>query len=70
MAHHGELGRDRETSHKVATGLAFTVTTRAARRAGFDPDAVREMREDLLERFEVEPTWRPFRRQEADHLPV
>jgi hypothetical protein len=69
-AHQGELSRDPVTANKVATGIAFAVTTRAARRAGFDPEAVTEMRDDLLTRFEVEPKWSPFRRSEANHLPV
>lgn len=69
-------------AEKVATGLAFSVQARMARRTGIVRDAVaddgttpscseqQEERNTLLLGFGVDPKWHPARTQEADPIPV
>jgi hypothetical protein len=63
---------------REGAGIAFGVVKRAGRKAGIthdpqekgQPSDAEADRLDIIEQFEVEPRWQPYRRTEADHLPV
>lgn len=55
---------------KTGAGLAFANTTRMARRAGILEEDAAADRLEIVDTFEVEPRWQPYRRTEANPLPV
>lgn len=64
-------------SGKEGAGHAFSVLKRAGRKAGIGfeqrpdrPSDAEADRADIIEAFDVEPRWQPYRRTEADYLPI